>query len=222
MVPLVEDCRERYHGVGKIPSDRRSRRDNVGAPTKGEVLASRAVDRSIRPLLSKGVYNDEEDKAEITVGVQSRGRPGKGANGPDLYPGLEGGGTVALAINSALAAILSSDQLFDGPVGAIRMCLAVNGSVHVDSPPATLESSLLDLLLAGTDRGVVMPDFTARPAGEPLSWGRDDDNDNVVDTRVPEETAEEMIRLGYAAILPIIEAQREHVIAAVAMGEGKF
>lgn len=68
-VPLTVDYRERSHGIGKIPTSRK-RRDNTGMPTEIEVLASRAIDRVLRPLLPASMYN-VEDQIAVTCSVQS-------------------------------------------------------------------------------------------------------------------------------------------------------
>eukprot|EP00978_Attheya_sp_CCMP212_P007679 scaffold17826_cov55-Attheya_sp.AAC.1 len=56
MVPLQVEYRERHHGVGQISTNSR-RRDNSGPMTDDEILASRAIDRVLRPLLPKESYS---------------------------------------------------------------------------------------------------------------------------------------------------------------------
>lgn len=68
-IPMIVDYRERYHSVGRIPKSR-NRRDNIGAPTTSEILAARAIDRVLRPLLPPELYNSD-DSIKVTCSVQS-------------------------------------------------------------------------------------------------------------------------------------------------------
>ena len=67
--PMTVEYRERYHAVGMIPTGR-NRRDNSGPPTTDEILAARAIDRALRPLLPSEMYH-KDDSIQIMCSVQS-------------------------------------------------------------------------------------------------------------------------------------------------------
>ena len=70
-LPFTVDFRERYHAYGKIPSGL-NKRDNL-APSESETLASRVVDRVLRPLLPAEEFSPTDELA-ITCSVQSYDR----------------------------------------------------------------------------------------------------------------------------------------------------
>ncbi|OEU09504.1 hypothetical protein FRACYDRAFT_194953 [Fragilariopsis cylindrus CCMP1102] len=72
MIPLTVEYRQRYHAVGKIPTSSANRTDNR-RQTDSEILASRAIDRSLRPLLLliNNSNNNGEDKIHLTCSIQS-------------------------------------------------------------------------------------------------------------------------------------------------------
>merc|ERR1712238_212227 len=127
MVPLTVEYRQRYHAVGKIPLSA-NRTDNR-RQSDSEILASRAIDRSLRPLI---LLNDDEimtlSSIHLTCSIQS-------------YPIKEynngcGGHPVSLAINSASLAM--NDRLTES-VGAVVLCLTGDGTIFVDPSIATIQ-----------------------------------------------------------------------------------
>lgn len=137
--PLTVTYQERHHGVGRIPSNAR-RRDNLRS-TDDEVLAGRAIDRVLRPLLVKAGHMP--DAISLTCSVQAH----------DLWG--ECGSPVALALNSASVA-LSRAKLLQEPVACVYLCCMEDGTVIMDPTPSQVQKSLAELLYAGTRTNVVM------------------------------------------------------------------
>ncbi len=131
--PLMVEFQEKTYAAGKIPGGFFKRE---GKSTESEVLNSRIIDRSIRPLFPEGFYND----VQVVSTVLSH----DAENDPDVI-GLIG----------ASAALLISDIPFEGPVGAVRIGL-VDGQLVANPTFKQRESSALDLLVAGTKDGIIM------------------------------------------------------------------
>lgn len=138
MVPLTVSYQERHHGVGRIPSNAR-RRDNL-RQTDEEVLASRAIDRALRPLMT----NDNNMEAiHVNCSVQAH----------DVWGAC--GNPVALALNSASVA-LSRAKLLQEPVASVHLCVMPDGTIIMDPTPQQVEHSLAELLYAGTKTHTIM------------------------------------------------------------------
>jgi polyribonucleotide nucleotidyltransferase len=145
MVPLTVDYRERFHAVGKIPPNAK-RRDNAGPPTDRELLASRAVDRSLRPVLQhptpgdqrmpslpssihvscalQSYYHHNED--DYDNGEQSSEETRKNIDKNRAALPAEGlcGDPVALAINATTATLLQSGLITKNEiVGCVKLCV---------------------------------------------------------------------------------------------------
>ncbi|TES85330.1 polyribonucleotide nucleotidyltransferase, partial [Candidatus Aerophobetes bacterium] len=71
-VPLVVDYRERAYAAGKIPGGFFKRE---GRPSDGEILASRLIDRSIRPLLPRELRNEVQIIATVMSASESSQPP---------------------------------------------------------------------------------------------------------------------------------------------------
>ncbi len=137
-VPLTVDYRQRHHAVGKIPSNS-SRSDNK-RPSNAETLASRAIDRALRPLLLPS-----SESVHVTCSIQAC--PTK--EDPGGYP-------VALALNSAAVAL---QHRLQEPVACVYLSLDQDGTVIVD-PAIPDETAVGGLLYAGTRTKVVMMEFS--------------------------------------------------------------
>ncbi len=107
-LPLTVDYQEMTFAAGKIPGGFFKRE---GRPNEREILISRMIDRSIRPLFPKDFVNE----VQITVYVLSSDKQTQ----PDI-----------LAINGASAALCVSDIPFAGPIGAVRV--DADGQRHPD------------------------------------------------------------------------------------------
>jgi polyribonucleotide nucleotidyltransferase len=142
--PLVVDFVEKTSAAGKIPGGFFKRE---GRLSDREVLVSRFIDRSIRPLFADG-YSDE---TQIVATVLSA----DGENTPDI-PAFVG----------ASAALTISEIPFLGPIGAVRVGRA-DGALVINPTPEQLEESDLDLVVAGSRGAVVMVEGGAREVTEP-------------------------------------------------------
>ncbi len=141
--PLTVDVEERLYAAGKIPGGFIKRE---GRPTEHSILASRLVDRPIRPLFPKGYRND----VQVVITVLSVDME----NDPDI-----------LGIIGASAALSISDIPFAGPVAGVRVGY-INDQIVINPPESRLTESLLDLAIAGTADAVVMVEAGAKELPE--------------------------------------------------------
>ena len=141
--PLTVDVEERMYAAGKIPGGFIKRE---GRPTEHSILASRQVDRPIRPLFPKGYRNDVQ--VVITV----------------LSADMENDSDV-IGIVAASAAISISDIPFSGPIGGVRVGY-IDNQVVINPPESKLKESQLDLIVAGTADAVVMVEAGAKELPE--------------------------------------------------------
>lgn len=145
--PMTVDFRQRYHAVGKIPTIA-SRADNK-RHTNVDVLASRAIDRSLRPVL-------EPSAKSIQLSCSIQANP--------LENGL-GGHPVALALNSAAVAM---QGYLKEPVAAVFACLQSDGTLVLD-PSVSHTDALCELLFVGTKDEVIMMEFSGMLSESQLS-----------------------------------------------------
>jgi polyribonucleotide nucleotidyltransferase len=141
--PLVVDFVEKTSAAGKIPGGFFKRE---GRLSDREVLVSRFIDRSIRPLFEDG-YNDE---TQIIATVLSA----DGENTPDV-PAFVG----------ASAALTLSEIPFLGPISAVRVG-RVDGAFVLNPTPAQQQAGDLDLVVAGSRGAVVMVEGGANQVAE--------------------------------------------------------
>lgn len=132
-LPLTVDYREKTYAAGKIPGGFFKRE---GRPTEKEILTSRMIDRPLRPLFPKGMLNE----TQIMVIVLSADQD----NDPDI-----------LAINGASAAVSLSGFPFNGTLAAVRIG-RLNNKFIVNPAHSEVDKGELDLVVAGTPRGIVM------------------------------------------------------------------
>ena len=144
-VPLSVDYIEKYYAAGKIPGGFIKRE---GRPKDKEILVSRLIDRPIRPLLSR-LFRREIQLIPMAISTDL-------VNPPDI-----------LAMNAASAAITISDIPFEGPIGAVRVGY-VNGVLVVNPTFDQIEESLIDIVVAGTAKGITMVEGAAKQVKEPL------------------------------------------------------
>ena len=131
--PLTVEYREKVYSAGKFPGGFIKRE---GRPTTKEILTSRIIDRPIRPLFSDS-YRDE---VQIHAGPISADRQ----NDPDM-----------LALIGASATLMLARLPFLGPIGGIRLG-RVDGQLVVLPTTDEMAKSDLDLVVASTDRAIVM------------------------------------------------------------------
>jgi polyribonucleotide nucleotidyltransferase len=132
-LPLTVDYQEKAYAAGRIPGGFFKRE---GRQTEKEILTSRLIDRPIRPLFPEGYYYDTQIIASVlSIGDESS---------MDLM------GMVASS-----AALAISDIPFNGPIGAVRIGL-VDGTYVVNPDQKTLETTRLNLVVAGTADAIMM------------------------------------------------------------------
>jgi polyribonucleotide nucleotidyltransferase len=143
-LPLSVDYQEKFSSTGKIPGGFIKRE---GRQNEYEVLASRVVDRSLRPLFP------DDYKAEIQVIIYLISSSNKETR-PD-----------ALACVAASSALLISDIPFHEPVSTVRIGYK-NDAFMVNPPVTEMEDSEMDLIVAGTMDNVVMVEGECLEVGE--------------------------------------------------------
>lgn len=143
--PLTIEYREKTYAAGRIPGNFFRRE---GRPSEKEVLTSRLVDRPLRPLFPEGYRNEVQVVATVLSADQE--------NDSDV-----------LAIIGASASLLISDIPFTGVVGAVRVGWK-DGTFIVNPTFAELETSTVDLVVAGTEQDVVMVEGSAGEISEAI------------------------------------------------------
>ena len=132
-LPLSVDYEERLYAAGKIPGSWNRRE---GRPTEHAILASRVIDRPIRPLFPKDLRND----VVISLTVMSVD--------PDCSPEISAmiGASIALSI---------SNIPWNGPIAGVYVGL-VDGKIVINPTEAQRAVSDLELTVAGSAKKVVM------------------------------------------------------------------
>jgi polyribonucleotide nucleotidyltransferase len=151
--PLTVDFIEKYAASGKIPGSFFRREARL---SDREVLVSRFIDRSIRPLFPEG-YRDE---TQITCTVLSASEDAS----PDMA-----------AFVGASAALHVSEIPFVGPIAALRVG-RVDGEMVANPTPDQIEESDLEIILCGNSGALVMVEGGAQVVPEAdilaaLKWG---------------------------------------------------
>jgi polyribonucleotide nucleotidyltransferase len=141
--PLTVDFEERLYAAGKIPGSFPRRE---GRPSEEGILTARLTDRPIRPLFPKGFRND----VQIIVSAWSADQE----NDYDV-----------LAVNAASAALTISNAPFEGPVGCVRVG-TVDGELTLNPTIQQMETSTLDLVVAGTRDSIMMIEAGAQQVTE--------------------------------------------------------
>lgn len=144
--PLSVEYEEKFYAAGAILGSRFMRRE--GRPSDEAVLSGRVVDRTIRPLFPKGLKRD----VQVIITVLS----------------IEEYDTDVLAVNAASLALATSNIPWNGPVSAVRLELADDGSFTVN--PTYLEreapGTRMDLLACGKDKLINMIEVGAAEVSE--------------------------------------------------------
>jgi polyribonucleotide nucleotidyltransferase len=141
--PLQVDYREKVYAAGKFPGGFIKRE---GRPTTKEILTSRLIDRPIRPLFPSNYMNE----VQVMGAVLSADRE----NDPDI-----------LCMIGASAALHVSHIPFLKPTGSIRIG-RVDGEFMVLPTHTQMETSDLDLIVAGTRDAITMIEGFAREMSE--------------------------------------------------------
>jgi len=141
--PLTVNYQEKYYASGKIPGGFFKRE---ARPTERETLISRLIDRPIRPLFHKNFKNE----TQVTLTVLSY----DGTVDPDV-----------IAMYATGAALAISGLPVAGTLGAARVGY-IEGQLVANPTIQEMENSELDLILAGTEEGVLMVESEAQELPE--------------------------------------------------------
>jgi polyribonucleotide nucleotidyltransferase len=146
--PLTVDYVEKTYAAGKIPGGFFKRE---GRPSEKETLTSRLIDRPIRPLFPDGFLNEVQVVAQVL----------------SLNPEVDSDIPAMLAVSAALTL---SGIPFNGPIGACRVGY-VNGEYVCNPTMTQLKESQLNLVVAGTEQGVMMVESEALELTEDVMLG---------------------------------------------------
>jgi polyribonucleotide nucleotidyltransferase len=146
--PLTVNYQERTYAAGRIPGGYFKRE---GKPSEKETLTSRLIDRPLRPLFPKGFTNE----VQVIATVLSRD--------PQIDSDIP-------ALLGASAALTLSGIPFKGPLGATRV--GYKEGAYILNPTAKqLETSELDMVVAGTEHAVLMVESEAKELPESIMLG---------------------------------------------------
>jgi len=137
--PLSVDYEEKMYAVGKIPGGFKKRE---GRASDKAILTSRLIDRPIRPLFPKGLFND------VTVIATALSVE------PDIQP-------EPLAMLGSSIALSISDIPFAGPTGSVFVGM-VDGEYVINPNLEQREKSVLSLNLSGTKDAIMMVEAGAK------------------------------------------------------------
>jgi len=137
--PLSVDYEEKMFAVGKIPGGFKKRE---GRASDKAILISRLIDRPIRPLFPKGIFNDVVVVA-TALSVD-----------PDIAP-------EPIAMIGSSIALSISDIPWAGPTGSVIVGL-IDGKYIINPTVAQKEESTIHLSLAGTKDAILMIEAGAK------------------------------------------------------------
>ena len=147
--PLTVNYQEKTYAVGKIPGGFFKRE---GRPTEKETLTSRLIDRPLRPLFPKGFMNE----VQVICTVISADK--------NIDPDVP-------AMIGASAAIAISGIPFAEPIGCARVGYHADTGYVLNPTNEMLETSLLDMVVAGTKSAVLMVESEAKQLTEDQMLG---------------------------------------------------
>ena len=165
-LPLTVDYREYTYSAGKIPGGFFKRE---GRPSEREILTSRLIDRPLRPLFPE-TWRNETQIVAMVLSADSE-------NDPDV-----------IAVTAASTAAYCSDLPFDKPIAAVRVGL-LEGQLVANPTVAEQKTSLLNIVVAGTQEAIVMVEAGA--------------------LEVSEDTVADALQFGHDKVRQILGAVRE-------------
>ena len=146
--PLTVNYVEKTYAAGRIPGGFFKRE---GRPTEKETLVSRLIDRPIRPLFPEYFYNEIQVVATVV------------SLDPDIDSDIP-------AMLGASAALSLSGLPFKGPIAAARVGYR-DGQYLLNPGTQDLQTSQLDLVVAGTADAVLMVESQAKVLPEDVMLG---------------------------------------------------
>jgi polyribonucleotide nucleotidyltransferase len=146
--PLTVNYVEKTYAAGRIPGGFFKRE---GRPTEKETLTSRLIDRPIRPLFPDDFFNDVQVVATV-LSVD-----------PEIDSDIP-------ALLGASAALAIAGIPFNGPIGAARVGYK-DGKYLLNPTAKELSESALHLVVAGTEKAVLMVESEAKGLSEEVMLG---------------------------------------------------
>jgi polyribonucleotide nucleotidyltransferase len=174
-LPLTVDYQEMTFAAGKIPGGFFKRE---GRPNEREILTSRIIDRSIRPLFPKGYFFETQVVATV------------------LSVDKENDSDVTAQIGSS-AALEISDIPFKGPIAGVRVG-KINGELVCNASAEKMQESELNIFMVGRK---VTPSKSGKPYDVELVMMEGEAKE------VPEDVIIDAINFGLESIRPIIDLQ---------------
>ena len=146
---LTVDYVEKFYAAGKILGSRFTRRE--GKPSEDAILASRVIDRTLRPLFDQSIRH----AVQVIVTVIS----------------VDDNDPAILAVNAASLALAVSNIPWNGPVGCVRIGKYDNESLKINPSQKLYEEDSqykFDLTVCGKNGDINMIEASARqtPEGE--------------------------------------------------------
>jgi polyribonucleotide nucleotidyltransferase len=191
-LPLTVNYQERTYAAGKIPGGFFKRE---GRPTEKETLTSRLIDRPLRPLFPKGFTNE----VQVIATVMSLNN--------EIDPDIP-------ALLGASAALTISGIPFNGPLGAVRVGYK-DGRYLLNPTFSVLRQSDLDLVVAGTEKAVLMVESEANGLSEEVMLGAVMYGHEQMETAISaiRELAAEVKQPAWDWQAPMPDAAIEHAVA---------
>jgi polyribonucleotide nucleotidyltransferase len=196
--PLTVNYQERTYAAGRVPGGYFKRE---GKPSEKETLTSRLIDRPIRPLFPKGFTNEVQIIATVL------------SVNPQIDPDIP-------AMLGASAALAISGLPFKGPLGAARV--GYKDDAYLLNPTnAQLETSRLDMVVAGTQKAVLMVESEAKELPEAVMLGAVVFAHKQMQTAIDaiNELAKEAGKPAWEWEAPEINAELEKRVVALAEAE---
>jgi len=174
-LPLTVDYQEMTFAAGKIPGGFFKRE---GRPNEREILTSRIIDRSIRPLFPKGYYSETQLIATV-LSVDKEND------------------SVVTAMLGASAALEISNIPFKGPIAGVRVGL-INGQFVCNPPSDKIQESEINIFMVGRK---VTPSKSGKNYDVELVMMEGDAKE------VAENVIVDAIQFGLEAMRPLIDLQ---------------
>lgn len=190
--PLSIDYEEKFYASGKISGSRFIKRE--GRPSDEAILIGRLIDRPIRPLWPKGYRQEVQGVASVL------------SMDPAFRPDM-------IAMIAMSTAFMLTGAPYDGPVAGLRVGIDENGDFRAFQSYDELKNGLLDLVVAGTETGVMMVEAGAHEVSEPtvadaIAWAHEQFQPAIA---IQRELVEKIqpATLEYELVLPNEDIQSE-------------
>ena len=144
---LTVDYVERFYASGKISGSKFVKRE--GKPSEEAILASRVIDRTLRPLFDQSIRH----AVQVIVTVLS----------------LDDNDSITMAVNAASIALSVSNIPWNGPVGSVRIGKYLDDTLVINAPSSlrTEETQYqYDLTVCGKEGKINMIEASARQTKE--------------------------------------------------------